>query len=396
MFAQFERERISERRTDAARRLKSTGAMNGGKVPFGYVAERRGTSLYPVPDENGTAPVLQEMAAKVIAGASARSVAEWLNDSQVPTTHKGKMWDAATVLAILRSDTSRGIVTITTTRKDADGKYIKGSRKAEWVRGEDGEPLRFPGVLDDPTWAKLQRALAARSAERRGTTDTTSLLSLLLACPDCGASLPISRRDAGNRYRHAPRVKPVKGSKAAKCGTTSYLARDVDSAVEVALMRFAGDVTRCVMTVEGTDHSADIARAEESITDLELAVANGDMPAASAGRILDRLETRLAHLRSLPGPRKVATPVGNGETFGQYWESLDTPERNAWLRELGVRVAAWRRLIDDETERDTAFAAYLDRSHMEAHSVVVSGKVTVGVRFGDLDHLVEAARTGLA
>src|SRR5215475_8246289 len=61
-FAEFERERASERRLETVAYLQAQGRWIGGRPPFGWRPEKRDDGYYLVPDEGDTANVLRSMA----------------------------------------------------------------------------------------------------------------------------------------------------------------------------------------------------------------------------------------------------------------------------------------------------------------------------------------------
>jgi DNA invertase Pin-like site-specific DNA recombinase len=69
-FAEFERERASERRLETVAYLQAQGRWIGGRPPFGWRPEKRDDGFYLVPDEGGTANVLRSMSDDAIDGVS--------------------------------------------------------------------------------------------------------------------------------------------------------------------------------------------------------------------------------------------------------------------------------------------------------------------------------------
>ena len=72
-FAQFERERMAERRRDAAKTLREAGRWGGGQVPFGYRPERDGNGWILVKDSK-LAEIAGVMADRIIAGETLSAV----------------------------------------------------------------------------------------------------------------------------------------------------------------------------------------------------------------------------------------------------------------------------------------------------------------------------------
>src|SRR5206468_11445062 len=104
-FAEFERERASERRLETLAVLRAQGRWPGGRPPFGWRPDKRDDGFYLVPDEGGMADVLRAMADSAIDGVSYMQIARELAENDVPN-YSGKEWQPESVRRILRSETT--------------------------------------------------------------------------------------------------------------------------------------------------------------------------------------------------------------------------------------------------------------------------------------------------
>lgn len=95
-FGEFERERITERVTDALTHKRRNGKVYG-PVPFGY--RRNADRLEAAADEQ---TALAQMRAMRDGGASYQRIADELN-ARGPATHSGKPWSCHAVRAVLLS-----------------------------------------------------------------------------------------------------------------------------------------------------------------------------------------------------------------------------------------------------------------------------------------------------
>lgn len=95
-FGEFERERITERVTDALTHKRRSGKVYG-PVPFGY--RRYADCLEAAPEEQAA---LAQMRAMRERGASYQAIADHLN-AHGPATHSGKPWSCHAVRAVLLS-----------------------------------------------------------------------------------------------------------------------------------------------------------------------------------------------------------------------------------------------------------------------------------------------------
>ena len=366
MFAEFERARMSERRADAARKLREMGAHGGGMAPYGYKAEKQGSQFYLVVDQAEKA-VLIRMAELIIAGNSARQTARILQDDNVPT-RKGGRWDANSVITFLRNDVIRGVIM-------HDGKP---------VRDEDGMPLRLPeACIDDEMFSRVQgkldsnAAVKGTSANRKGA----AMLLNVVTC-ECGSKLYMNRRAAGNRYRH------IDGTECKK----SYKASDLEGMVESELLANIGwlPMTETVV-IKGENHDDEIAAVEKSISDLDEIF--DEMPAKTYARMQSRLEEKLAALLKLPRTddevKEVPIP---GVTYANHWKTLDEAGKGKLLRDAQVSAVVSRGPVAPlpGNRANTAQDGTMER--VGRFSMLVAGRVSMSIWFGSLGSLRDAVK----
>jgi len=180
MYAEFERERISERRAKAAARLRRKAQWGGGRPPFGYMPVKEDDYYVLVPNP-ATVPVVMRIAADIIAGKSCNQIARDLNAENVPSSQGGpgmqaSVWRAQGIIVLMRNPALRGLVM----QDDHHGKSVI-------VRDDDGNPVTREAIVDKETWDNVQEALdkngispeLARAAESaRGFMPTPEGLAL--------------------------------------------------------------------------------------------------------------------------------------------------------------------------------------------------------------------------
>ena len=190
MFAQFEHERMGERRADAARTARKEGRWDGRAIPFGY-AVNGGNRYIKDPDY---APVAFQMARDRLNGRSLSWIARKLTERGIEPRGGADHWTADRVQKILLNPSLNGQIT-------SDGKIL---------RGDHGKPLRFTHdhqpwaadcpecpILDNDDWAKLQVAMKTRP---RGQRTGGFALTGVAYC-ECGEPLYGNRRP-GNRQSY--------------------------------------------------------------------------------------------------------------------------------------------------------------------------------------------------
>lgn len=339
-FAEWELERMRDRRRDAAARLRDAARWNGGKVPYGYRPAKAEGGYILVPDEGGTADIVRELAAKVIAGRSCTSLVTELNRRNIPSA-QGKRWGNGTVLRILRDPKLRGYIMHWPPRQPGQPRPAP-----EVTRGPDGLPVRREAVLDDKTWQALQEALDAHSSPESGARSNAALLLQVAFCAECERPLYCDSRNGHRYYRCSGRTEARAGTE--RCTAPAIPADELEEGVEHKLLSICGDVQRMVRVREpGEDHSAELAQVSEAISSLQAdryqrGLFKGDKGAAEYAAIMSGLEERRAHLESLPQRPAGYRLEPAGMTYAAHWAGLDAEGRRAFLLECEVRVLGAR------------------------------------------------------
>lgn len=337
MFAQFERERMGERRADAAQKARREGKYDGRTVYFGY----KPVNGRYVKDGVYSAAA-EEMAQDRLNGRTYSWIARKLNAAGIMPNGGGVKWDAGKVQKRLQNPSLNGIITFSQVEKrDANGKVVKRS-DLKILRGADGRVVKFTDdpIVNDADWVKLQEAVKAKPQGQRlgGFMLTRS------AYCDCGQLLYGNRRP-GNRqsyYRCATGVGGTGDWCGARTIPSAVLEADVESKI---LARWGGRELHKRTVRPPVDHRAEIETLEQQIADVEREFRARSYPAARAGRMLTALEADLEQLRALPVEPGGEEWEPSGITLAMHWASLDADARGHLLRSMGVRVMAKR----DET-----------------------------------------------
>lgn len=413
--ATMERHRMSERAKDSRTRLAVRGRWPGGRVPFGYrpVKDAAGWTLAPDPV---AAPLVREVAAKIIGGMSASAVCKELTDEKIPVPsgamhcsscrkpvressgtwqHKdGKplcagaevvpaFWRSDVLIRIMRSPVLQGYVV-------ADG---------EIVTGDDGMPVRRKPVLSDDVWNTVQKVLDSGSQRKSGRRSDASPLLHVAICGLCSSTLYLNQRKSRTRGHY------VCGSVVQQTGCTSPSARadHLHVAVERALLDALADVPmREKVTEPGQDHSDELADAEKALAHNDERYAAGKISDERHGALAAILEKKRHELAALPSKPGRSYWRETGETFGQHWQSMTIQERRVFLVSAGVRVRVFRAgswtppadLVHFHPAPDE------DELHAGPHTLLAAeGRVHALILLGDLaklrDMAASAAQGGL-
>jgi DNA invertase Pin-like site-specific DNA recombinase len=324
MFAQFERERMSERRKDAADKAKLDGRFDGRKSPFGYMAEPKTKRLIRDPVY---APIGAQMAAWRIEGRSYTWIASKLNDGGVKP-RESDTWTGNSVLKMLSNPGLNGQIT----------RRGKGRNLITVLRGDNGMPRKFTDdpIVNDTDWILLQKATERRTiATRQGGF----LLTHAAFCGRCALPLYGFRKKGGYEYYRCRSTSNPPTS----CGAFLIPLPDLESAVEDALMQRWGGRELYRRTVKpGKDYRAEIETVKAQIDALESENYTDPNELKVSVRMIAKLETELGRLKSLPivEPGEDWTPAGI--TVREHYLSLDADDKNHLLERWGVRAVAKR------------------------------------------------------
>lgn len=333
-FAQFERETIAARVRDAWHKLRESGNYAGGQVPFGYqpVKLDKGWGYEPEPVYG---PIVAEMFDRYVRYESLGTITRWLNETGVPTpwnaTRKrnGKpvrdsMWTTTSVRKILGSRAALG-ATIKT-----DGMPVRDS---------DGVVVyRADALVERDVWERVQARLAANPVSAKVNTWP---LTQIAFCASCQGPMYGSQAKSGAKtYRYYACVHSIRRD--GLCTARRVKADELEAALSRELLALVGSrelVEKKVLA--GRDFSEEMNRVVEQMThlfkEIQLSALSGE-DVSDKQAILQRAEEELTRLHSLKLVEAREEPVGTGQTFRQWWESLDATGRNEFLRVAAVRA----------------------------------------------------------
>ncbi|MCX4828531.1 recombinase family protein [Streptomyces sp. NBC_01016] len=352
-FAEGELEAIRARAKSSYNHLVKEGRWRGGRTPYGYREEKQetGDGWKLVPDDYGTdtAGTLREIVRRLIAGESANSIAQWLNEdpSKTPTSldaqlirngkpPKGSRWTAANTAKVVRSRCVLGQMEFTE-EVVVDGKKTTLRRV---VRGNDGRPLqRAEPLIAEKTWALANERLDENTSKRSGNSKGGSPLLQVAFCT-CGE--PAYRSPGRNwpYYRCASRTT----HKLCPAGSKGIAAHTLEDAVEQAFLLAAGDVERVRKVFRpGVDYTRDIKEVNRALSDLredrEAGLYASDLGKQEYREAYKRLDARRELLIAQPTRPDTWEGIPTGETYRARWRTLSSwYEKGKELRAAGVRA----------------------------------------------------------
>ncbi len=297
-----------------------------GKLAYGYRIvrdERTGRPINRVPDEDddaqsykGTAPIVREIATRLLAGESTRSVTVDLNRRGIPAPRpvqkgprKGQpgQWITQTVTSLMRSPTYAGL-------RVANGAVIRAGTWAPILTLDQHE--RLQALLTDPT-----------RKTHRGTKPVW-LLTYIAMCGECGGPMV--------------RLKP-RGHDMYTCVENLCTARQIEGVdrlvTEALLQRLESpDVLEMLA---GGDQSAEDAFAaarmlRERLDGFIDQAADGALSPQALARIEAKLRPQIvaAERRARASFNSPLVAEVAGPQARERWESLEMPQRRELARAL--------------------------------------------------------------
>ncbi|CAM3213835.1 recombinase family protein [Prescottella defluvii] len=361
--AELELEAISSRIASAYTHNRQLGKWTGGaQLPWGYLPRQTddGWRLFPDPE---AVQVIHEVAERVLSGEPLRAIAHDLNERKVPTAKdrmnahlgrdlKGYQWASQGLKRSLTQPTMLGYVTVREPKRNANGEILRDARgrkmfEAEDVlRGPDGSPIqRAEPILTKHVFDQLGVELAGRENRKEPTKRSTALLLQVIFCGVCGR--PCYRLKGGQGRR--PRYRCSSAQYKSTCGNGSVVMEELDNLVESSVLALMGDSGRLQRIWDaGEDNAAELADLDTTLADLAGQVGRGPYRAGTPQRAaldanIEALDKRREELAAATTRPAGWTWQPTGETFRDWWESLDLTEQNVYLRTMGVKVTFEKR-----------------------------------------------------
>ncbi|ETK29925.1 putative DNA recombinase CisA [Paenibacillus larvae subsp. larvae DSM 25719] len=177
VFAEFERERISERVSDNMISLAKHTDKALGKVCYGYDVVDGKYIINEI--EADFVRLMFDLAEQ---GNGHRMIAKELND-RGSVTKKGKMWDQTNVRRLIQNESLAGIM-IYNKRQTKNGK-ITMRPKSDWIIKENNHPA----IISPERFQAVQEIMQSRSRARKHADSETYLLTGLVVCKHCGKGM---------------------------------------------------------------------------------------------------------------------------------------------------------------------------------------------------------------
>jgi DNA invertase Pin-like site-specific DNA recombinase len=309
---------------DASTRLRRKHAelaaagkvAGGGPRPFGYTDDR----LQVVAEE---AAIIREMASRVLAGDSLRSLAVDLNSRGIRTT-QGNEWTSSGVKRILMAP------------------RVSGRRE---YRGEFFEAV-WPPIITPEQSDRLRRTLGSRTTKDRRAPKRYLLTGGLLRCGRCDAPM-IARPDAQRRRRYVCDGGPGHSG----CGRLSALAEPLEELIAEAVLYRLDTPELAAALTDTRAQQAELAGLHDQIAadqamldELAADYANRQIGRSEWMAAREPIQARIDQARRRLSRLSPTTPidgyVGQADLLRAAWTGLTLSRQKAIVRVLIERVIA--------------------------------------------------------
>jgi site-specific DNA recombinase len=345
-LARSESENLGLRVRTAKTYLRSKGRWIGGAAPYGLSS--KDGRLWPDPR---TAPIVREIARRILSGCSLLEVTRWLNAEGIPAARGGR-WGAGSVAQLMRGPATAGLLPETLKK---NGRYT--GTVVPWRDPETGEtvsvmaPGESPLISPDDQLRILalfeERTTLSRYGKKRGAWSPGSrhLLTGLLRCAGCGERMS----KQGNSYKcqttRIGRLCPAPGGAYQQALDRAVVRRWMDrltgASLEDPLLAVVAERWAAVQAPEIMAKRRAISGA---IRDGEAALATladdhyvrglvdreGFLKVAEA--LTHRIDGLKERLDSTPSPTADVSGLLDAVTLQETWAAASTGERRDLLR----------------------------------------------------------------
>lgn len=294
MFAQFERERMSERRREAAVKIRDNGWWAGFGHPYGTRPVKK-PDHWELEIDPVTYERLEQIGYEIIRGSSASKIAKSLNARDVPTPAGGKEWRQNTIRDIFASDKC---------------------------------------VLDEDLLARVREALD--TTKQAWTKRGDSALLLNVAHCECGAQMYSKRYTSKGRLYEYYDCSAKCGAKRVPMAALEATVNDIMTDADLPVGFASYPVWRKNVT-GGKSAKSELGKIERQLHTLDFDAP--DFHERQAELLAQRRTLREA--QSQPG--ETTYEQEQGMTVSAHWPTLDGQAKRQLLLEAGVTVRVTER-----------------------------------------------------
>ncbi|CDZ24397.1 hypothetical protein CCDG5_1283 [[Clostridium] cellulosi] len=273
VFAQLERETITQRVTDNYRFRASKGLFMGGSAPLGYIPKQieiEGHRASVLEIDGSCAQIVKKIFTLYQSGLNTHSIAKRLNEEGIRTS-KNKLYTPNAVLRILRNITycssspelydylkAKGYEILCSPER-FDGKngmccYFKssGGKKSETLKNQLITVGRHKPIIPAKQWIEVQRKIdRAGVSPAKAKPSARAFLAGLMKCSCCGRSIGLkcTKKKSGEYAYYYCRTRLTMG--AGKCSNDLWINKNViEPRIETFLLIHAKELFKNNNSIE--------------------------------------------------------------------------------------------------------------------------------------------------
>lgn len=314
----------AEHKGERQRRQRMQAAQQGkphitGRRPFGYM----GDCVTPHAVE---APYFVGAAQRALAGESLSSICKWLNAEGV-TTSAGKPWTYSSLRTTL-------------TRARYSGRRETGATSSNLL-GEIVAVDCWPALITDEQSDRLRSLLTRRKPSNHSTT-IKHLLSGVLTCGECGASMAGGKRSRGGQLMYRCNALSRRGSDDGGCGRVAAAMSHTDELVVGMVLDAIGssELMQRMASTSTVDESVveQIARDEQELIDIARDRAEGAITRGEWVTMREAIDARLSANRelvqSVTSTQALALIDPSEGKLREQWDALNVGQQRAIINAL--------------------------------------------------------------
>ena len=195
VLAEYEKEKIKERCRRGKLHKARKGLVVGGMAPYGYryIKKTAGKDGYYEIIQREAKIIKQVFGLLIDKQMSARSIAKYLTEHQIPPPRGGNRWGSSTVRRILGNETYAGTTHYNKyycveTENNGSSKYRRNKKNGRRLRPKDQWiAITVPAIIDRRTWELAQAQVKRNSELSPRNVKYRYLLQGLVFCGDCGS-----------------------------------------------------------------------------------------------------------------------------------------------------------------------------------------------------------------
>lgn len=369
-FAEFERNVIRERTMSGKMKRMEQGRNSGFAYPYGYMRSADGGFAI----DPGPADIVRRIFEEYLSGSGVAAIAHRLNQDGLPAPDGG-LWRDCTLSAMIENPFYAGQYVAGAWKKDSQGRYRKG---APAVTRSD----TVPPIIPQAEFDRAQAVRAERAKGPRQVANSEFLLSGLLKCHKCGASMSGNNSNTRRYYQ----CLNLKHNRSCRCGLIP--ADDIEAKVLDSVRRYLSDenLEAYIARIE-TARQSEIDQRSAAVTEIDQRMRGltqhrnkldadyfaGTLPAATYGRLSGQLDASLAELSEQHQAASAALAAAQAAV-------PDT----ARLKALAAQIATLNELTLEELRhflRQVTDSLTADRDQAPGKSLPVSVYWQPSVRF---------------